>query len=165
MELSCVKLFNDKLKISKNIHIFFPRYCQKPIHEVEQNRMMLVAHVHEYHGLSAIEIGGYSTMDSMLHRGALQQPYSINGAESYLTSRSASDSSAWQLSHQPPYNLLVSLSCFRGHIFITSLFSLFNLHLFHLCYYLKYQRISAILFSYIIISKSKVVAQLYFFFI
>jgi len=50
-----------------------------------------------------------------------KQPYSINGVESYLMGRSAraSDSSA----RQPPCNLLVSSSCFRGHVFIT--FSLF----------------------------------------
>lgn len=31
----------------------------------------------------------------------------------------ASDSSARQPRHQPPYNLLVSSPCFRGHVFIT----------------------------------------------
>jgi len=50
-----------------------------------------------------------------------KQPYSINGTESYLMGRSAraSDSSARQPRHRPPYNLLVSSSCFRGHVFIT----------------------------------------------
>lgn len=46
-------------------------------------------------------------------------------AESNLTGRSAraSDSSARRPRHQPPYNLLVSSPCFRGHVFITLSFS------------------------------------------
>lgn len=42
-------------------------------------------------------------------------------AESNLMGRSAraSDSSARRPRHQPPYNLLVSSPCFRGHVFIT----------------------------------------------
>lgn len=60
----------------------------------------------------------YNIMDSIsLSRCLVNSPYSIN--ECYLTDRSAraSDSSARQ--PRPPYNLLVSLSCFRRHVYIT----------------------------------------------
>lgn len=76
----------------------------------------------------AVEIGAVLQHNgfNVASRCFVNSRIALMEVESYLMGRSAraSDSSARRPRHQPPYNLLVSSPCFRGHVFITLSFPL-----------------------------------------